>query len=103
MLSLNKRHGILDIIIVNMRRSTFAAMCKDSVVWVGAVAEVRGWRVSARGTIATLLYYNSVDPSLVSVTDASLYRQQQQQRIQDNNSGYSTGRHRRGVGSRHEE
>ena len=52
-----KWQDTLDIVMVNMRRSTFAAMCEDSVVWVGAVAEVRGWRVSARGTIATLLHY----------------------------------------------
>ena len=81
--------------MVNMRRSTFAAMCEDSVVWVGAVAEVRGWRVSARGTIATLLS-TTVDPSLVSVTDASLnsqQQQQQQQQIQRGTPPWCGGRH----------
>ena len=86
--------------MVKMRRSTFAAMCEDSVVRLGVVAEVRGWRVSARGTIATLLSTSTtVDPSLVSVTDASLNSQrQQQQQLQQKQRGTPPW-----CGCRHEE
>ena len=56
------------------------------IAWCGwgAVAEVRGWRVSARGTItiATLQYYNSVDPPLLCQWRTRLSTDN------NNNSGY---------------